>query len=72
LLRTGNGGKYTSVMFEQFLEGEDIRHERTIPKSLQYNGVAELMNRTIVEMARSNMAHKFWGEALFTAVYFRN
>ena len=76
VLCTDNGGEYTSAMFEKFLEGEGIRHERIILKSPQQNGVAECMNRTIVEMTRSmlagsNLAHKFWG-ALSTAIYLRN
>ena len=41
------------------------------------NGVAECMNRTLVEMARSmligaNMPQRFWAEAISTAAYLRN
>ena len=43
ILRTDNGGKYTSKEFENFLTREDIRHEKTISKAPQQNGVAERM-----------------------------
>ena len=33
--------KFTSIQFEEFLKTEGIRHERTIPKTPQQNGVAE-------------------------------
>ena len=53
VLRTDNGGEFTSVQFEKFLRQEGIRHERTIPKTPQQNGIAERMNRTLVEMIHS-------------------
>lgn len=75
ILRTDNGGEYTSGEFEKYLKKEGIRHELTIPKNPEQNGVAERMNRTLVEMTRSmlhDMPKKFWAEALSTAVYLRN
>jgi hypothetical protein len=75
--RTDNGGEYTSTKFEDYLKSEGIRHERTVPKTPQQNGVAERMNRTLVEAVRSmltdaKLPRKFWGEAISTAVYLRN
>ena len=52
-LRSDNGGEYTSKMFEAYLKSEGIRHEQTIPKTPQQNGVAERLNRTLVELSRS-------------------
>ena len=52
-LRTDNGGEYTSNKFEKYLKDEGIRHERTVPKTPEQNGVAERLNRTLVESARS-------------------
>ena len=77
VLRTDRGGEYTSTEFEEFLESAGIRHERTIPKTPQQNGVSERMNRTLVESVRSmlvdaKLPHEFWAEALSTAVYLRN
>lgn len=76
-LRTDNGGEYTSAEFEKYLKSEGVRHERTVPKTPEQNGVAERMNRTLIEMVRSMLAgaklpQKFWAEALSTAAYLRN
>ena len=76
-LRSDNGGEYTSIEFEDFLKNEGIRHEKTIPKTPEQNGVAERKNRTLVEAVRtmiadSNLSKTFWGEALSTAVYVQN
>ena len=76
-IRTDNGGEYTSTAFEEYLTSEGIRHERTIPRTPEQNGIAERMNRTLVETVRSmlfgaRLPHAFWAEALSTAVYLRN
>ena len=76
-LRTDNGGEYTSAEFTMYLKKEGVRHEFTVPKTPQQNGVAERMNRTLVEAVRSMLSDaqlpkKFWAEALSTAVYLRN
>ena len=76
-LRTDNGGEYTSNEFESYLKNEGIRHELTIPKTPEQNGVAERLNRTLVETSRSmlidsKLPKKFWAEAVSTAVYLKN
>ena len=76
-IRTDNGGEFTSKEFEAHLTTEGVRHEVTIPKNPEQNGVAERMNRTLVETARSilvnvNLPHRFWAEALSTATFLRN
>ena len=76
-LRTDNGGEYLSTEFQNYLKVKGIRHELTVPHSPQQNGVAERMNRTLVESARSMIAHAgvsniFWAEAISTAAYVRN
>ena len=77
ILRTDNGGEFTSDEFEKYLKKEGIKHQLTIPKCPEQNGVAERFNRTLVEMVRSMLADSelpksFWAEALATAVYLRN
>jgi len=42
--RTDNGGEYTSSQFETYLKTEGIRHELTVPKTPQQNGIAERLN----------------------------
>ena len=46
VLRTDNGGEFTSEEFKRYLKTEGIRHELTVPKTPEQNGVAERMNRT--------------------------
>ena len=77
VLRTDEGGEYTSNEFEEFLKSAGIRHEQTISKTPEQNGVAERMNRTLVESERSilsdaHLPHTFWAEAVMTAVYLQN
>ncbi len=50
VLWSDNGSKYTSGEFDQYLRSEGIRHDLTVPKSPQHNGVAECLSRTLVEM----------------------
>ena len=54
-----------------------VRLEFTVPKTPELNGLAERMNRTIMERVRSMLAHAklpktFWVEALSTTTYMIN
>ena len=76
-LRTDNGGKFMSTEFQTYLKKEGVRHELTMSKTPKQNGVAGRMNRTLVEGVRAMLAdarlpHRFWAEALSTAVCLRN
>ena len=67
-LRSDNGGKYTSKEFVEYFKREGMRHEFTIPKTPEQNGVAERMNRTLEECVRSmlsesNLPKSFWAES---------
>ena len=55
-LHTDNGGKYTSTEFEAYLRNEGIKHELTIPKCPEQNGVAERLNKTLIEMVHAMLA----------------
>jgi transposase InsO family protein len=75
-IRTDNGGEYIGP-FDAYCKEQGIRHQFTPPKTPQLNGLAERMNRTIVERVRCLLSHAklpkhFWGEALMTAVYLIN
>jgi len=63
--------------FKDYLSSQGIRHEKTVADTPQQNGVAERMNRTLMELARSMIHHagispRFWAEAISTATYIRN
>ena len=76
-LRTDNSGEYLSREFQEFLKSKGIKHELTIPRTPEQNGVAERMNRTLMESARTMIYHArlpnaYWAEALATAAYLKN
>jgi hypothetical protein len=50
VLCTDGGGEYFSTEFVEYLKAEGIVHEKTNPDTLQENGVAEHVNRTLVTM----------------------
>ena len=54
MLRSDNGGKYLSCSsLIDYLKKEGIQHQLSVPKTPEQNGVAERMNRTLVESVRS-------------------
>lgn len=76
-LRTDNGTEYCNKQFDAFTAKHGILHQRTVPHTPEQNGVAERMNRTILEKVRcmlfdSNLSDSFWAEAATTAAYLIN
>ncbi|KAE8706762.1 Retrovirus-related Pol polyprotein from transposon TNT 1-94 [Hibiscus syriacus] len=76
-LRSDNGKEYRNRRFRDFCANNGIKMETTVPMTPQQNGVAERMNRTLNERARSMRIHaglpKFlWAEAINTAAYLIN
>ncbi|KAE8955602.1 hypothetical protein PR001_g32034, partial [Phytophthora rubi] len=76
-LRSDNGGEYTGRLFKECLSKQGIRHEKTVPYTPQQNGLAERMNRSLVEMARCMLYHegidkKWWAEAVNTSAWIIN
>ena len=75
ILRTDGGREYFKL--KPYFRSVGIRHENSCPRTPQQNGVAERINRTLVEMARSclsdsNCDLKLWAEAIVYAAYTRN
>jgi len=78
--RTDGGGEYTGDTLKTvstFLDDNGITHEQTSAHSSSSNGVAERMNRTLMNMVRAMMIKSglpapFWAEALHTAAKIRN
>ena len=55
-VRADNGGEYRG-QFEEYCRSKGIRLEFTVSKMLELNGLAERMNRTIMERVRSMLTH---------------
>ena len=76
-LRSDNGGEYTSGEFWLYCQQEGITCHLTNPYTPQQNGVAERLNRTLLEQTRSMLSNsglpnEFWAEAVNTAAYLVN
>jgi transposase InsO family protein len=72
VLRTDNGGELRGNEFKEFCKKCGIARKKTTPYTPQQNGVAERMNRTLMEKARSILSgvgsgQEFWAEAVSTA-----
>ena len=72
--RFNGGGEYVSKSLREKLESKGIKVEITAPYSPAQNGVAEHLNRTILERAHAmlaayNLPHCLWPEAVSYAVY---
>jgi len=77
VIRTDGGGEYISFEFETYLVNCGIIHEKTAPHSPEQNGLAEIINRIVVERFRcmlfeANLSTGFWAEAALTATYLIN
>jgi transposase InsO family protein len=71
VLRSNNGGEYTSNEFKDFCREEGIKRELKTPYNPQQNGVVERKNKSIVEVAKlmihdQNLPMHLWEEASST------
>ena len=56
-LQSDNKGKYLDANFKRYYDENNIKMKKTILGNPQKNGVAERMNRTLNERARSMRLH---------------
>ena len=75
--RSDNEGEYTSDEFDDFCRTGGIKRQFTAVYTPQQNGVAERMNRTLLERTRAmlraaKLEKVFWAEAVNTACYLVN
>ncbi|GEM09458.1 gag-Pol polyprotein [Rhodotorula toruloides] len=75
--RSDNGGEYMSRTFDDMLAEHGIIRESPPPYSPQSNGVAERVNRSIVEgivslLAQAGAPKTLWAEALQAFVFVKN
>jgi hypothetical protein len=77
ILRSDNGGEYTSNEFGSFCRDVGIKRELTTPYNPQQNGVAKRKNRTIMEAVKTmihdqDLPMHLWAEAVRTTIYVQN
>lgn len=75
--RSDNGTEFCNKQFDSFLAKHGISRQRTAPYTPEQNGVAERMNRTIIEKVRcmlidAGLSKQYWAEAAATASYLIN
>ena len=56
-LRTDNGTEFTSKEFDNYCKKDGIERHKTTVYTPQQNGVAERMNMTLLERARSMLSN---------------
>ena len=77
VLRTNNGLEFVSDQFNTFYTHHGIKRHKTVAGTPQQNSLAEMMNRTILEIVRCmllgvGLPKVLWGEAANTTVYLIN
>ena len=76
-LRFDNGLEYKEIAFLEFCKIEGITRHFTVRRTPQQNGVAEMMNRTLLENVRcirlsAKLPKRFWAEAVNYACFLTN
>ena len=74
ILRSDNGGEFTSNEFNDLCKEAGIKREFTIPYNPQQNGVAERKNRSIMNTIKAvihdqDLLMYLWEDASRTIVY---
>jgi transposase InsO family protein len=77
VLRSYNGGEYTSNNFNDFCREAGIKRELTVPYNPHQNEVAERKNRSIIGVAKAMIRDKdlsmfLWAKACNTTMYVQN
>ncbi|GJV10794.1 zinc finger, CCHC-type containing protein [Tanacetum coccineum] len=77
IIRSDNGTEFKNRDMLEFCGNKGIKQEYSNARTPQQNGVAERMNRTLIEAARTMLADSllpttFWAEAISTACYIFN
>lgn len=76
MLLSDNEGEYISREFTQYLAKHGILRQLTMPRTPQQNGVAERMNRTLLDtrclLIESGITKELWADVVVTASHIRN
>ena len=76
-LRSDRGGEFTSNEFTAYLRQQGTERRLTTADTPQHNGVAESLNRRLMECVRAmlhqaNLPKNLWAEAINHAVWLKN
>ena len=76
-LRSDRGGEYTGDDFSKFLKEQGTERRLTTHDTPQHNGVAESLNRRLLERTRAILHHSglpkhLWGEAVNHLTWLKN
>ena len=77
VLATDNGGEYINNKFKEYLINHGITQQTSAAYTPEQNGLAERINRTILNKVRAliyhaNLPKYLWGEAVLAATYLYN
>ncbi|GKB25801.1 putative ribonuclease H-like domain-containing protein, partial [Tanacetum coccineum] len=77
VIRSDNGTEFKNRKMDEFCRKKGIKREYSVARTPQQNRVAERMNRTLIETARTMLADSllpivFWAEVVNTACYVLN
>ena len=77
VLHSDHGGEYLGKEFTLHLKSAGTERKLTVHDTPQHNGVAERLNRTLLEKVRamlheSKLPRPLWGEAVRHAVWLKN
>ena len=77
IIRSDNGGEFTSTQFTNLMRSKGIQHIRTPPDSHAQNGRVERLHLTILNgvrtvLADSGLGQQYWAEAAQYTAYTRN
>ncbi|GJX73789.1 probable beta-1,4-xylosyltransferase IRX14 [Tanacetum coccineum] len=76
-IKTDNGTKFVNQTLRAYYEEVRISHQTSVARTLQQNGIVEIRNCTLVEVARTMLIFLkaplfLWAEAVATACYTQN
>ena len=76
-LRSDRGGEFTSNAFNDYLQKQGTERRLTTADTPQHNGIAEALNRRLMERTRAilhqaGLPKNLWAEAILFAVWLKN
>nr|GFA44020.1 putative ribonuclease H-like domain-containing protein [Tanacetum cinerariifolium] len=76
-IRTDNGTEFVNQTLKAYYEDVEISHQTSIARTPQQNGVIEIRNQTLLEVASTMLICSkdllfLWAEAITTACYSQN